>query len=153
MRHRTVDVGRVDELLAAVLRREATRWPWPSGGDEDAVLGTWTARATCCWSFGSPVTSMPAAGRFGTVIRSAVSAALAAVGRTEPVAAYVEAGWLRGLALDLGAGEGRADRLRYLRVPCLPPASYMLAKYAAARVTWLPWLYARRAVEGVRKRL
>ena len=94
-----------------------------------------------------------AAGRFGTVIPPAVSAALAAAGPAEPVAAYLGAGRLRTLALDLAAVEGTADRLRYLRELCLPPAGYMQAKYAAARFTWLPWLYARRAVEGVRKRL
>jgi hypothetical protein len=33
-----VDVGRIDDLLAAVLRGDAPAWPWPSGGDE-AVLG------------------------------------------------------------------------------------------------------------------
>ena len=81
-----------------------------------------------------------AARRFGTVIPPAVSAALAAGGRAEPVAAYVEAGRLRALALDLVAVEGTADRLRYLRELCLPPAGYMSAEYAAARVTWLPWL-------------
>ncbi len=93
------------------------------------------------------------AARLGTPLAPALQAALDAGSDAEPVATYLRTGRLRALALDLRAVDGTADRLRHLREPCLPPATYMRAKYAAAPFGWLPWLYARRAVEGVRERL
>jgi hypothetical protein len=88
---------------------------------------------------------------FGTQVPPTALSALDVGDRIEPVAAYLGAGRLRALAMDIRAVDGVTERLHYLRELCLPPAPYMRAKYASARVTWLPWLYARRAVEGVRK--
>lgn len=93
------------------------------------------------------------AAHLGTRLPPTVPSALDVGGRSEPVAAYLAADRLRALAMDLRAVDGVTDRLQYLRELCLPPVPYMRAKYAEARVTWLPWLYARRVVEGVRKRL
>lgn len=89
--------------------------------------------------------------RFGTQLPPTVLSALDVGDRIGAVAAYLGAGRLHALAMDIRAVDGVTDRLQYLRELCLPPAHYMRAKYASARVAWLPWLYARRAVEGIRK--
>jgi hypothetical protein len=91
------------------------------------------------------------AARLGTELPPTVLSALDVGHRIEPLSAYLGAGRVHALAMDIRAVDGVTDRLQYLRELCLPPAPYMRAKYASARVTWLPWLYARRAVEGVRK--
>ena len=71
----------------------------------------------------------------------------------EPVAIYLDAGAIRQAWIDLLAIGGTADRLRFVRELLFPPAAYMGSKYPEARPAWLPWLYARRAIGGVRNRL
>jgi hypothetical protein len=80
-----------------------------------------------------------------------VRRALARTG--EPVATYLKAGRLRQGWIDFLASPGFANRLRFARELVVPPRAYMRAKYARSSVGWLPWLYARRAAEGLIKRL
>jgi len=92
-----------------------------------------------------------AAACFGTPVPDVVRAGLDVTG--ERVAAYLKAGHVRQNWMDFCAIAGWADKVRFLRELVFPPSSYMLAKYAPARPRALPWLYARRALEGVVKRL
>jgi hypothetical protein len=82
-----------------------------------------------------------------------VAAALAQPGRSERVAVYLNASKLRRTQMDFRAIEGAGNKLRFMRELAFPSASYMRAKYPNAPTFWLPWLYARRAVAGVVKRL
>ena len=80
-------------------------------------------------------------------------AALAQPGRSERVAVYLNASKLRRTQMDFRAIEGAWNKLRFMRELVIPSASYMRAKYPNAPTFWLAWLYARRAVAGVVKRL
>jgi Uncharacterised nucleotidyltransferase len=71
----------------------------------------------------------------------------------ETVDAYLSAGLMRQHWLDFWSIQSSEKKLAFARELIFPPRSYMRAKYAGARVDWLPWLYLRRAVEGSLKRL
>ena len=73
--------------------------------------------------------------------------------RREPVAVYLKAGKLRQGWIDFVSISGMANRLQFAREFAFPPTTYMRAKYAQLPNAWLPWLYARRAVEGLTKYL
>ena len=90
---------------------------------------------------------------FHTSTPEFVPAALAQPGRSERVAVYLNASKLRRTQMDFRAIEGAGNKLRFMRELAFPSASYMRAKYPNAPTFWLPWLYARRAVGGVVKRL
>lgn len=120
----------------------------PTAAEWQAVTATARARglsAVCLRALEAT------AARLGTRLPPTVLSALDVGDLIGAVDAYLGAGRLHALAMDIRAVDGVTDRLQYLRELCLPPAHYMRAKYASARVTWLPWLYARRAVEGNRK--
>ena len=88
---------------------------------------------------------------FGTPVPGFVRAALDI--KDERVAAYLKAGHVTQSWMDFCAIARWADKVRFLRELVFPPADYMRAKYASAARIALPWLYARRALEGVVKRL
>ena len=90
---------------------------------------------------------------FHTSTPEFVPAALAKPGRSERVAVYLNASQLRRTQMDFRAIEGARNKLRFMRELAFPSASYMRAKYRKAPTFWLAWLYARRAVGGVVKRL
>ena len=58
---------------------------------------------------------------------------------------------MRQMVGDVLALDGLEVRATWLRELAFPAAGYMREKYVGARLTWLPALYARRAIEGVRK--
>lgn len=72
--------------------------------------------------------------------------------RAELPEAYLHAGWLRREWLDLRFRDGLAAKLRYLARAAFPSPAYMHAKYPDAWRASLPWLYLRRASDGVAKR-
>jgi hypothetical protein len=78
-------------------------------------------------------------------------AQLAAPGRAEPSAAYLDASRWRVLLTDLRALGTWRLRATLLRESCLPPAEYVMARYRARSRWLLPWWYARRALAGARK--
>lgn len=88
---------------------------------------------------------------FHTELPAAVLSGLA-VGR-EPIGIYLNSGALRRLWIDFQTLGDVSSRATFVRELIFPHAAYMRDKYAGARVDWLPWLYARRAVEGVFKRI
>ena len=91
--------------------------------------------------------------RFGTPIDPSIDAALMAPVRTQPLAIYFQASPMRKIIYNFLAVESMSDRLRFICEILLPSGSYMRVKYGSARVTWLPWLYARRVIEGIKKRI
>lgn len=89
----------------------------------------------------------------GTPVPSGLLEALATGPRPEGPRAYLRAGALGRQYMDFRALPGLGPRLRFLRELVFPPASYMRARYAGVRPSWLPWLYARRALAGSARRL
>jgi hypothetical protein len=88
---------------------------------------------------------------FATRVPEEVLGALRA--SVEPLARYLRAGLARRAWIDMWALPDWASRVGYCREIFFPPPSYMREKYAEARLAWLPWLYARRAAEGLARRL
>lgn len=78
---------------------------------------------------------------------------LESAGVSEPVAKYLSAGWIRQSWKDLLAIPGSRNRLRFVRETVFPSAAYMRSKYHEVPKTPLIWLYARRAVGGLIKRM
>ena len=91
-----------------------------------------------------------AASRFGTIVPTFVTAALAGAAAGEPSAVFLRAGLTPAgrLASDLRA-LGVADRARLLFEIVAPPRAYMRAVHGDAG--WLPWLYVRRVAAGAGK--
>jgi glycosyltransferase involved in cell wall biosynthesis len=88
---------------------------------------------------------------FDTQIAAWVFEALEAVDpRTEVPARYVEAsgGKLDTLLSDLRSLRSWQARGRLIREHVFPPAEYMLRVYRTSRRSWLPALYAHRAITG-----
>jgi hypothetical protein len=90
---------------------------------------------------------------FGTQYPENVLAALGRAGRVEAPAVYLESGKSRQQWLDFCAIPGAGSKLRFLRELGFPSAAYMSRKYPDARPAWLPWLYLRRALGGVLKKV
>lgn len=88
--------------------------------------------------------------RFALALPATVKAVLAQGRHREPSAAIFRGGHLRQMAGDFLAIGGVAERLWWLRELAFPSAQYMHAKYPASPSS-LPVLYARRALEGIRK--
>jgi hypothetical protein len=89
---------------------------------------------------------------FETPVPADVLAALDSPGPLEPAAEYMDANHLRRRWLDFCALDGASNKLRFVRELVFPPAVYMRDRYPDARLNWLPWLYARRALGGLRRR-
>ncbi len=89
---------------------------------------------------------------FATAVPAEVIEALARPGPVERPAVYLDAGHLRRRWMNLCAHDDLAARLRYVRELAFPPADYMRERFADARPGWLPWLYLRRALGGLRRR-
>jgi hypothetical protein len=91
--------------------------------------------------------------RFGTDLPEAVLAALVGAGRGELPSRYFDGSRARQQWMDFRAIAGVRNKLRFVRESVFPPESYMRHKYPDARPGWLPWLYLRRALGGVAKKL
>ena len=91
--------------------------------------------------------------RFGTTCPDPVLAALSEPVGTEPATAYLRASYLQQTVMNFRAAGGPWRKLVYLFALGVPPAVYVRWKYREATWSWLPWLYVRHSVEGVRKRL
>jgi len=74
-------------------------------------------------------------------------------GVKELSATYLNASKLRQQWMDFCALDGLSSQLRFLRELFFPPAAYMRAKYPQAQPGWLPVFYARRAFDGLVKRI
>jgi hypothetical protein len=88
---------------------------------------------------------------FGTLIPASVQALLARPGGSEKVARYFSASALRQQWMNFCAIPGIMRKLRFVGETVFPSADYMREKYPEGG--WLPWLYLRRALGGVAKRL
>jgi hypothetical protein len=89
--------------------------------------------------------------RFGTVVAPHVRQRLADPAPLEPAARYLGRGPMRQLIGDFVALERWGQRARLFRELAFPADVFMRAKYAGASVRWLPLLYARRGLAGLRK--
>lgn len=94
------------------------------------------ARATAC---------------FDTKVPASVLEALRSAGAEAPPARYLNGSRILRRWMDFRAIGTPARQLQFVRELLFPPASYMRGKYAAAKATWLPWLYLRRTIAGIRK--
>ena len=90
---------------------------------------------------------------FHTEFPQEVMTALAREGIAEVPAIYLDGGRTRQQWMDFRAIAGAGNKLRFLRESLFPSEAYMRHKYPDARPGWLPWLYARRALSGVMKKL
>jgi hypothetical protein len=93
-----------------------------------------------------------ASARLGTASDREALAALAAPGPAEPAAAYVTSRRLGQIARDFRAVPGIRKRWLFLCEMALPPAAYVRMLYRHASWQWLPWLYTRHVVDGLRRR-
>jgi hypothetical protein len=91
--------------------------------------------------------------RLGTPLPVEVQRRLAAGPGMTKAMRYLSSGKLQQQFLDLLAAGNWADRRRYLAELLFPSVDYMRAKYQSSPDAWLPWLYLRRALGGVRRTL
>jgi hypothetical protein len=89
---------------------------------------------------------------FNTRYSDVTLATLARPGAIEPAARYLCSSKLRQQWMDIAALNNASKRMQYLRELAFPSAKYMRNKYPRHQRTWLPWLYFRRALEGLAKR-
>jgi hypothetical protein len=94
-----------------------------------------------------------ARGRLATRYPEWVASALAERGEREPPAEYLAAGKLRQQSMDFLAVEGWPRRWQLAREILFPSPSYMRSKYPESAAAWMPWLYFRRAAQGLAKRV
>lgn len=66
---------------------------------------------------------------------------------------YLRAGRLKRGWQDLLANKGVRNKLRYSCKLLFPPREYMQEKYRGSTISWLPFLYFRRAATGLLARL
>jgi hypothetical protein len=71
----------------------------------------------------------------------------------ERASRYLAAGAMRQGWLDLLAHRAWSDRVAHGKQLLFPPSQYMREKYRDAPVQWVPWLYVRRIVTGLARRL
>ena len=86
---------------------------------------------------------------FATPIPTDVAEMLNAAGCIEASARYLSGGRARQMLGDFLAFDRWSDRAAWVKEHAFPSADYMHSKYPDARDTWLPVLYARRALTGV----
>ena len=89
---------------------------------------------------------------FGTKIPPEINAVIQHPPQNEHPAALLHAGPMATLWHQFRAQEGWRSRLLFLEELVFPPGEYMRRKYPRSR-SWLPLLYIRRGVEGVKKRV
>lgn len=85
---------------------------------------------------------------FRTRIPDSLLEQLRPTGAVEPSARYCNAGPARKMVDDVLALEGAGARVRLVGELLFPSEAYMRAKYEGATVSWLPFLYARRALRA-----
>lgn len=85
---------------------------------------------------------------FGTQVPQSLLAQLRPDAAAEPSARYCNAGPAGRMADDFLALDGMGAKLRLLRELFFPSEAYMRAKYCGAALSWLPFLYARRALHA-----
>lgn len=88
---------------------------------------------------------------FATPIPATVLGALGAPGPQEPSARHLQGRRLNQMTGDFLALDNWPLRFRWFRELGFPPAEYMRQKYPDAKLRWLPALYLRRALGGLRK--
>lgn len=89
--------------------------------------------------------------RFHSVYPKEVLAALTRKGKPEPPAQYLDGSKLRQQWTDFRALGNLNHQLRFARELLFPPSSYMRERYPQTPFGWLPWLYLRRAANGLAK--
>jgi len=89
---------------------------------------------------------------FATDYPDSVRVALGAHSGVEVPARYYLAGPIKQKWMDFMAVPGSLKKVKLLREVVFPTTTYMRERYPQASKRWLPWLYAQRALAGVRKR-
>ncbi len=90
---------------------------------------------------------------FDTKVPAFVLNALRSAGAEAPPARYMDGSRMLRQWMDFRAIGTPARQLQFVRELMFPPEPYMRHKYAATQATWLPWLYLRRTIGGLRKAL
>jgi hypothetical protein len=90
---------------------------------------------------------------FRTACPRFVFDALAKAPENERPAIYLGSGKVPRRWMDFAELEGLSSKIKFLRELAFPPAVYMRGRFQSARLKWLPWLYARRGLGGVVRRL
>lgn len=90
---------------------------------------------------------------FGTRLPEEALQSLTKDGPSELSALHLRKGGIRHLLTELQALPRWGDRVALLGEHLIPPADYMLEKYAAPNRTWLPMLYLQRCIHGAWKRI
>lgn len=168
--------GKVDTMLIACMHRQVhSQSPYYVGGvahfDADRLIwlydihllaGTfaprdWDELARCAGEKGLLTVVVDGLRKtrdaFGTAVPTTLTDGSPSEVVVEPASAYLGAGAARREWMELCAQDGFFPRIRYLRQIVFPSAAFTRSRFPAARVTWLPWLYVRRAIRGVWKRL
>ena len=89
----------------------------------------------------------------GTPIPPWVVGRLGAAGPRELSAGYLSSSSWRHDVLELAALDSWGQRIQLIRERVFPPGDYVLRKYGTRNRGLLPWLYLRRAVGGLLKRM
>jgi hypothetical protein len=90
---------------------------------------------------------------FNTFIPPYVLQGLAHSSGSEPAARYLSGGPVLQMTGDFIAIDGWDQRALFLKEIVFPSGAYMHAKYAKAKIQWLPLLYVRRFFQGLWKAL
>jgi hypothetical protein len=87
--------------------------------------------------------------QFACPFPPAIQGRLKADGQNSTVAKYLRGSSVKRELMDYREIPGVQRKLRFLAQLCFPPHDYMRWKYQGSQFSWLPWLYLRRAVEGL----
>jgi Uncharacterised nucleotidyltransferase len=90
---------------------------------------------------------------FGATIPEEVFQTLAIAGSDGMASQYLSASVGKQYLMNFMAVDGIVNKLRFIGQISLPPRRYMRRVYSRVRLRWLPWLYARRALVEISKRL
>jgi hypothetical protein len=91
--------------------------------------------------------------RFRTRASGALLKALARPAPAEDASRYLEGSFFYRYWADFVSIDGARNKLKFLSQLFFPSRDYMRRRFPEVRPSWLPWLYARRAVSGVVKQL
>jgi hypothetical protein len=90
---------------------------------------------------------------FGTAIPEEVFQTFAVAGSDDMSSQYLGASVGKQYWLNFIAINGVVNKLKFIVQILFPPRRYMRSVYSRVRPRWLPWLYVRRALVEISKRL
>jgi hypothetical protein len=87
--------------------------------------------------------------QFACPFPPAIQSRLKVDDRNSTVTMYLRGSELKREFMNYRAISGVQRKLKFLAQLFFPPSDYMRWKYRDSQFSWLPWLYLRRAVEGL----